>query len=326
MCFVSVIIPVYNVEKYLEECMESILSQTIKNFEVILVDDGSQDNSGKICDKYAEKDVRVKVLHKSNGGQSSARNYGLDHATGDYILYVDSDDYLSSDYLEQMYNMILIEDYDMVIGNTVNFMDGIKIVIGNELKENNVEKFTPEEAMESVYYQEKFDTNLCAKMVKRKIAQMNRLKEGVIYEDFDIIHELIFSCQKIVFLSKPKYFYRCRMGSTMNSPFDEKKFYLLDIAEKHVDFVREQHPELLPAVHRRYVYSNFHILGKTIFNSKYKEKNRQIRMNILKYGNSVLHNKRVGMKEKIGIEILKCGLFPYMLFWKIFCVIKNKKI
>lgn len=326
MCFVSIIIPVYNVEKYLDECMNSILSQTMKDFEVILVDDGSKDNSGIMCDGYAEKDKRVKVLHKSNGGLSSARNFGLDSAIGDYILYVDSDDYISTDYLEQMHNVLSRKEYDMVIANTVNFLDGSKPTKEKVDEESVVEGLTPEEAMENIYYQERFDTNAWAKMMKRNIAQMHRFKEGVLYEDFDIIHEMIFSCKNIAFLSKPKYFYRCRQDSIMNSFFDEKKLYLLDIAEKHVNFIQEHHPRLIPAVYRRYVYSNFHILGRIVFKPEYKEESKQIRKNILKYSKNVLCNERVSAKEKVGIIILKCGLIPYGFFWKMFCLIKNKKI
>ena len=113
MKLISVIVPVYNVEKYLGECIESILSQTYENFELILVDDGSPDNSGKICDEYAEKDNRIRVIHKENGGVSSARNTGLDNAKGEYITFVDSDDIIDKQYLELMYKRIVEVDSDM---------------------------------------------------------------------------------------------------------------------------------------------------------------------------------------------------------------------
>ena len=99
---ISVIVPIYNTEKYLKRCFDSILSSTYENLEVILVDDGSPDNSGKICDEYAARDSRIRVIHKKNGGLSSARNAGLDIATGDYVTFVDSDDYIASDIYEKL--------------------------------------------------------------------------------------------------------------------------------------------------------------------------------------------------------------------------------
>lgn len=117
---ISIIIPVYNVEKYLENCLEKVLNQTYKNLEIILVDDGSKDNSGKLCDEYAKMDSRIKVIHQKNGGLSMARNSGLDIATGKYIMFVDSDDYYELNSCELLYNEIKEKDADLVIGNYIH--------------------------------------------------------------------------------------------------------------------------------------------------------------------------------------------------------------
>lgn len=122
---VSVIVPVYKVEKYLHRCIDSIINQTYKNLEIILVDDGSPDNCGKICDEYAEKDNRIKVIHKSNGGLSSARNAGLDVANGDYVYFVDSDDYIDTKLVEDNLNLAIEHDADMVCFNYFE----VKIII-----------------------------------------------------------------------------------------------------------------------------------------------------------------------------------------------------
>ena len=102
---ISIIVPIYNVEKYIKKCIDSIINQTYTNLEIILVDDGSPDNCGKICDKYKEKDDRIKVIHKKNGGLSDARNAGIDIATGEYITFIDSDDYVAENYIEVLYNL-----------------------------------------------------------------------------------------------------------------------------------------------------------------------------------------------------------------------------
>ena len=120
---VTIIIPVYNVEKYLREAINSAINQTYKNLEIILIDDGSTDNSGKICDEYAKLDDRIKVIHKINGGLSDARNAGLDNATGKYIMFLDSDDFFELDAAEKMYNEIEEKDADYVIGNYINVTD-----------------------------------------------------------------------------------------------------------------------------------------------------------------------------------------------------------
>lgn len=117
---VTVIIPIYNVEKYLKEAIESTINQTHSNIEIILVDDGSTDNSGIICDEFAKKDTRIKVIHKTNGGLSDARNAGLDATTGKYIMFLDSDDFLELDAVENMYKEITEKDADYVIGNYIN--------------------------------------------------------------------------------------------------------------------------------------------------------------------------------------------------------------
>ena len=131
---ISIIVPIYNVEKYLKKCIDSIINQTYKNLEIILVDDGSPDNCGKICDEYAKKDNRIKVIHKENGGVSSARNVGVENATGEYIGFVDSDDYIEKDMYEVLINNLKKENADIsIISNYEVYKNKI---IENKKKEN----------------------------------------------------------------------------------------------------------------------------------------------------------------------------------------------
>ena len=135
MDLISVIVPVYNVEKYLDKCIQSIVDQTYTNLEIILVDDGSPDNSGAICDEWAEKDNRIKVIHKANGGLSDARNAGLDIATGEYIAFVDSDDYIELDFYDKLYNVIKATNCDISICNLR------KVYENNNVSVNNCDTF-----------------------------------------------------------------------------------------------------------------------------------------------------------------------------------------
>ena len=133
---ISIIVPVYNVEKFIDCCINSIISQTYENFELILVDDGSPDNCPVICDTWGKKDTRIKVFHKSNGGLSDARNFGIKYAKGDYITFIDSDDFVSSFYLETLYNLIVNNNADISCAKHINFIDKSKVLEDNKTSEN----------------------------------------------------------------------------------------------------------------------------------------------------------------------------------------------
>ena len=133
---ISIIVPIYNTEKYLNECVDSIINQTYKNIEIILVNDGSTDNCLKICDEYAKKDKRVKVIHKENGGLSSARNSGLDILTGKYVCFIDSDDYVATTFVYDMFNLITKYNADIVEGSYQTINDAERFVNETDLKAN----------------------------------------------------------------------------------------------------------------------------------------------------------------------------------------------
>lgn len=320
----SIIVPVYNVEAYLDECIHSLVCQSYSNIEIILVDDGSTDSSGIMCDRYAEEDARISVVHKKNGGLSSARNAGLEYANGNYILYVDSDDYISLDFMELIEQQLLVKAFDMLIADKVEFIDGKDPKIKKKQRQNVV--MTPEQALESVYYQELFDTNSWAKVMKAEIAKKNTFVEGILYEDFKNIYKFISECNSVIYLPTPKYFYRQRSNSIMNSSFDDRKLILIDIAKENLDFVKGKYPDITDAVIRRYVYSNFHILGRTILIDQMHPKSEELRNNILSYKSNILMNARISLKEKISVCILSLGLKPYKIFWNFYCRVKGKVI
>lgn len=324
MILFSVIVPVYNVEQYLDECVKSLIQQTYRNMEIILVDDGSTDLSGMMCDEYAKMDNRIHITHKKNGGQSSARNEGLKQAKGDYILYVDSDDYISPDFLELMEQQLSIQPYDMIIAKIVNFTDGSNIKMKHIQKGNIC--LSPEQALENAYYQNLFDVSNGAKVIKSNIANECPFQEGMIYEDFKNMYKLISKCDSVLYMSEPRYFYRQRVNSTMNSSFDNRKWILIDIARENLDFVKENYPNIIEAAVRRYVYSNFHILGRVIRIDNLYEESEKLRDNILTYKRNILMNRRVCLKEKISVCILGFGLKPYRMFWNLYCRLKGKKV
>ena len=149
---ISIIVPVYNVEKYIDKCIKSILEQTYKNLQIILIDDGSQDKSGQICDEYELQDNRIEVIHKKNGGLSDARNLGIKKARGEYIGFVDSDDYISKNMYEDMYKIIQEKDSDVCICNVYNVIDG-KEILKNE--DNGLKEYNKIEILKVIKFQKK---------------------------------------------------------------------------------------------------------------------------------------------------------------------------
>lgn len=225
---ISIIVPVYNVEEYLHRCVDSILNQTFSDFECILVDDGSTDNSGIICDEYAKKDNRIKVIHKPNGGQAEARNVGLDMASGNYIGFVDSDDWIHPQMYEILINFAEKFSSDITVCkykkvnhevNKYNNYDDI----------NNLEyEFYQKETVFNEYYSKnllyKISTVVWNKLYKKNVFVNIRFPLGIYYEDAAIALDTIEQCNNIIIINSELYFYYQRNGSTMNSNYSEKWF------------------------------------------------------------------------------------------------------
>ncbi|MBO4894986.1 MAG: glycosyltransferase [Clostridia bacterium] len=214
---ISVIIPVYKVEPYLRRCVDSVIAQTYKNLEIILVDDGSPDNCGRICDEYALKDSRIKVIHQENRGQSAARNIGLDNATGDYIGFVDSDDYIEPNMYEKLYESLSINNADISICNFEQVGSLNKVILADSpitdellTKQDAFSKLTDKRLW---YY-----LVIWNKLYKKNIFSSLRFPEGKICEDNYIIHEVFDNAETIVSVKEILYYYFYRADSITYSP------------------------------------------------------------------------------------------------------------
>ena len=198
---VSIIVPVYKVEQYLKRCMDSVLNQTYKNIEIILVNDGSPDNCPALCDKYAKIDSRVRVIHKENGGLSSARNVALDSVKGDYIFFVDSDDWLALDTLEVL-NEYLEKDYDMISFQRT-YLTEEKVV---EKGEKNPKDMDVSQYIDASFLG-RYDFFVTTKIFKTEVFNNVRFLEGRNYEDLEIMHRLFLNMEKVVGLDYFLYYY-----------------------------------------------------------------------------------------------------------------------
>lgn len=239
---VSVIVPVYNTEKYLEKCVNSILAQTYRNLEIILVDDGSKDLSGSICDEFAEKDCRVKVIHKENGGLSSARNSALDICKGDYILFIDSDDWVKEKMVADMIEQIQCHDADMVVC-------GVGTETRGKVLENiyGIESYIPKTNRELMC--DYVTTGFVKSVVWNKIYHKDffaniRFPQGLIHEDVYVVHQIIGQSQRAVYLPTCHYIQYERIGSITQSQVSERDFSLLEADEKLHEYYEARYPDL----------------------------------------------------------------------------------
>ena len=222
MDLISVIVPVYRVEKYLNECIDSILSQTYENFELILVDDGSPDNSGKICDEYAEKDKRIKVIHKENGGVSSARNLGLDNANGEYVTFIDSDDFVDKRYLKALYNSLKDSGSDVSVCRFSKYSSLGYSIYPEDFPKSTLIKNNSDEFFDffSRYFSLKchvFGSVWRCLFKKSTIGETRFDKNIRISEDLLFTTNVVFNSKNISFVNESLYFYRMDNSSATSS-------------------------------------------------------------------------------------------------------------
>lgn len=218
---VSVIVPCYNVEQYLPKCIDSIINQTYENLEVWLVDDGSPDKCGEICDDYAKRDIRIHVIHKKNGGLADARNVALDVMTGEYVVCVDSDDYISPTHIEGLYNLIEKYEADISINTFCTFSESE--MPHPKLKSDEDRILSGLQATEMMFYQEKFDTCAWGKMYKADLFDGIRYPKGLLFEDLPTTYRLLLKANRVVFSDEQSYFYLLRSNSIEGAAFSPHK-------------------------------------------------------------------------------------------------------
>lgn len=241
MAEVSIIVPVYQVEKYIRQCVDSILAQTFTDFELILVDDGSKDKSGQICDEYARMDKRVKVIHKENGGAADTRNRGMDQAVGNYVMFVDSDDYIAPTMLECLYRNMLNENADIAACNYLYFYE-------NDRQKDFATNVKSEvlTGAEIFYYRKNernygFWTVVWNKLMKRQTVGKVRFRSGKYYEDEFWANEIYQMDIKIVTIQECLYYYRQHENSTMRQKKIARSLDLIEAYQERIYiYLKEQ--------------------------------------------------------------------------------------
>lgn len=306
---VSVIIPVYNVEKYLNKCVDSVIGQTYRNLEILLVDDGSTDGSGAICDEYAARDERVRVIHKENGGLSSARNAALDVCKGEYVAFVDSDDFVSLYFIELYYRAIVQFDGDIAaVQNEAFFLEGREdeAQLVSTAQARSIEQIDPHEAIRLMLYQN-IPTGAPWKFYKRSIFDDIRFPVGWLYEDAATIHRLFMKANKMVLLDADIYAYRHRPNSIVRMSFKPDKLIAAKIGQQIVEDVSAYDPGLRAAACCRALAMNYNVYLQVPWEDK---QSRDILWNEIKtYRMTVLrdHDKAMRKKNRLGALVSFAG-------------------
>ena len=310
---ISVIIPVYNVEEYLHYAIESLEKQTYKNFEIILVNDGSTDNSGELCDEYSEKYSNVRVFHKENGGLSDARNFGVQKAKGEFITFLDPDDYLEVYSLELLAGIQEMYDCD-IVSTRVKATELYNVYSNHYLTEENFKNVVIMDRdvfLEEAFYDKVATVSACGKLYRKSILEIP-FPKGRIYEDLYIISEHVGKANKIVHTPLQIYNYYKRQGSIVNSKFTSKQYDFFDAIAYNRQVIREKFnnvDKLVTAINAKEVIGSFKIIGsayKTSISDVYK-----IRKLIKENCSNILRNKRISytFKMKYMLFILSPYLF-----------------
>lgn len=238
---ISVIVPVYKTEKYLEKCVNSIINQTYSNLEILLVDDGSPDNSGILCDELSKKDSRIKVIHQKNGGLSNARNSALKIASGKYIGFVDSDDYIDNTMYETLYHLIKQYSCDISIVSYRNIENDL---ILQKSYSEKVEQYDRMTALKELLLDTKMESHVWDKLFKKSLFDNVAFPDGKNYEDIHVMYQLFESSNQIVFYDFPQYNYINRPTSILNSRNYKNTKNYFDVCYEKYQNIKEKHPEL----------------------------------------------------------------------------------
>lgn len=325
MELISVIIPVYNTEKYLSKCVDSFINQTYKNLEIILVDDGSTDSSPLICDKYKQRDNRIVVIHKENGGSSHARNVGIDISSGSLITFFDSDDFVDEDYVQYLYDLKKNANAELsVCAYNITDEEGNILFTVNSKKD---ELLTKERFFKKMLNEEGITVSPCFKLYNRSLFDTIRFPLDKLYEDNGTTYKVVDKIEEyIAFGNKAKGYYVIRSNSNMRSSFSLKKLDMIELTDEMCDYLDVHYPNLKNFILRRRLYARFNVLRQMDYNNL---STKNIMNSIVDYILTnkwfLLSNNSVPKRDKIACLILMISRKMFFVSWKFYEKVKYDK-
>ena len=298
---ISVIVPVYNVEDYLEECVKSILNQSYNNIEIILINDGSTDKSKEVCMKLMAHENKIRYYEKRNSGLSDTRNVGLEKAKGEYILFVDSDDLLAPNAVRNLYELCKKYNTEIAVGKISHFMDGKQPRYKAQTKEN---VFKKNEAICNFLYQKEISTSACGKIYKASTLAKVRFKSNILYEDNLFLSDVLNQLQNVVYTDEECYGYRHRANSITTKLFSDKDLDMIDIGKELLLRYEYKSRELSLAVHTYQVTNCLRIYLTASEDAKFRNVIKYCKEYIELYKNEILKNTEARAKLKIALLIM----------------------
>lgn len=315
----SIIVPVYGAEDYLNDCLDSILAQTYRDFELLLVDDGSPDRCGLICDDYAKRDARVRVFHTENAGSSAARNYGIDRARGRYLGFIDSDDVIDSDMYRVLVDNIKKEKADMSMCGLADVYGG-KVV--NPVTEPQYIVMDSKESIRTVFEAKLTSVTPVNKLYRREIFEGIRYPVGEDSgEDASIIVDLLLRCKKTVLTTEQYYRYIHREGSITTRPFRASDQSVIRAYYKNYNLIKKNVPELLDVAQMRLCWAHLFVLDKLLCSSnrqEFSDIEKKIVIFLRKNSRFVLGDSRFNRTRRLAMCLLKIhvGLYRKCVLWQ----------
>lgn len=312
---VTVIVPVYNVVDYLPQCVESIVRQTYAHLEVILVDDGSTDGSAPLCDEYAARDPRIRVIHKANGGLSDARNAALDAMTGDIVMMVDGDDWLQTDAIEQLLHLMENTGADVAVGGWRIVQDDAVPNYERRTPPGSVHEYGAHQALRNIFYQSGMNHSACGRLFKAHLFKSLRFPRGLLYEDLAVAYDLYRQCSKVTFADSRFYNYRQRPQSITNT-FNAKRVDVLNILESLEQRLAHEGSQHQPAVRSRLLSAYFNILLLCPSTDDFQPVVDRCWKGIKRLRWCCLTDVHVRLKNKLGILASLAGETAFLALFK----------
>lgn len=321
---ISVIIPVYNVETYLIRCLDSVKSQTYSNLEIILVDDGSTDQSGELCDAEARQDSRIQVIHQPNQGLSAARNAALDIAKGEYITFVDSDDTISTTMIADLYRLCIGNQVKMSICSFFEvYPDGSKKVdFSKNWSSTGLEQVLDTvNCLQSMLLEQGFTVSAWGKLYQCELFATVRYPVGALYEDVGTTYQLVLKCPRVAFTASPRYNYYQNKNSITKQSFSSSKLSLVELTDKMCDTLDEIYPQLQNVTKERRMRARFSILRQVIFIKNPDKSIKDIEKTQIDYLKAhkdyIFKNPCASKQDKIALRALLISKQLFKLGWKI---------